>query len=226
MLCDVPLECIINIDESALQHRTTSSKSYCTVNSDDRGVKRSKERITVTLGVSASGEKFMTQVITKSARPRALKGIPDISKAFGIIYDHQAKAWQDTSSYMRLLHKYNKIAKDRHCIFYVLQDNCSSHVCASKILDPSGSTESFFRFENLCIIFFPPNATSECQPLDQGVIPSFKAHFRRAQLNHLMSEYEMWQASERASYSQFPINDHTHLRNVLGWVKSAWDSIE
>jgi hypothetical protein len=226
MLIDVPLECIINIDESALQHRTTSSRSFCTVNTDGRGVKRSKERITVTLGVSASGEKFCTQVIAKSARPRALKNIPDISKAFGIIYDHQAKAWQDTSSYMRLLHTYNKIAKQRNSIFYILQDNCSSHVCAAKIFDPTGSQETLFKYQNLCIIFFPPNATSNCQPLDQGVIRSFKARFRRAQLNHLLSEYEIWQTSERAPASQFPINVHTHLRNVLGWVKSASDGIE
>lgn len=187
MLCDVPLKCIINIDKLALQHRTTSSRTYFTVNSDDSVVKRNKERIIMTLGVSAPSEKF----ITKSASPHALKGILDISKAFRIIYDHQAKAWQDTSSYMCLLHKYNKLAKNRNCIFYILQDNCFSHVCAFKILDPSGSTKSFFRFENLCMIFIRPNATSECQPLDQSIIRSFKAHFCHAQPNHLMSEYEM-----------------------------------
>jgi hypothetical protein len=123
-LIDVPLECIINIDELALQHCTTSSRSYCTVNSDGHGVKWSKEQITVTLGVSASGDKFTTQVITKSACPRALNNIPGISMAFGTIYDHQVKAWQDTSSYMCLLNKYNRIAKNRILIFYILQDNC------------------------------------------------------------------------------------------------------
>ena len=143
-LIDVPHECIINIDELALQHCTTSSRSYCTVNSDGHGVKQIKEQITVTLGVSASGEKFTTQVITKSACPGALKNIPDISKAFGIIYDHQANTWQNTSSYMHLLHKYNRIAKNHSLIFNVLQDNFSSHVCAAKILDPSGSPETFF----------------------------------------------------------------------------------
>lgn len=121
VLIDVPLECIINIDESALQHRTTSSRFYCIANSDDRGVKRSKDRITITLGVSTSCETFTIQVSTKSARPRALKAlkhIPDISKTFGIIYDHQPKVWQYTSSYMRLLHKYNKIVKNRNVVFY------------------------------------------------------------------------------------------------------------
>ena len=41
-----------------------------------------------------------------------------------------------------------------------------------------------------------------------------------------MSEYEIWQASESAHDSQFLISDHTHLCNVLGWVKSALDGIE
>lgn len=61
-LIDVSFECIINIDESALQHRTTSPQSYCTANSNGRGVKKSKDKITVTLGVSASSETFITQV--------------------------------------------------------------------------------------------------------------------------------------------------------------------
>lgn len=74
--------------------------------------------------------------------------------------------------------------------------------------------------------FFPPNATSECQPLDQCIIQSFKPIFVVLNLNHLMIEYEMWQANERASYTQNPINDHTHLRNVLGWMKSTSDGIE
>jgi DDE superfamily endonuclease len=154
-----------------------------------------------------------------------LKNISDISKVIGIIYDHQVKAWQDTSSYMRLLHNYNRIAKNRSLIFYILQDNCSSHVCAAKIFHPSGSPETLFMYQNLCIICFPPNATFDCQPLDQGIIWSFKAHFRHTQLNHLMPLYEIWQANHCAPDSQFPINDHTHLCNMLGWVKSAFDGI-
>lgn len=92
ILCNVTLECIIHIDKSALEHRMTSSRLYYTVNLNGRGMKRSKEQITVVLGVSASGEKFTMQIITKSDRSGALKDISDISKAFGIISDHQVKA--------------------------------------------------------------------------------------------------------------------------------------
>ena len=66
MLADVPMENIWNLDETALQYRTTSSRSYVTCNSDGRGVKRSKERITVTPIVNAAVEKMIVQVIGKS----------------------------------------------------------------------------------------------------------------------------------------------------------------
>jgi hypothetical protein len=66
LLEDVPLENIWNLDEPALQFHTTSSRSYVTINSDGRGVRRSKERITVTPIVSAADEKLILQVIGKS----------------------------------------------------------------------------------------------------------------------------------------------------------------
>ena len=225
VLQDVLPENILNIDESVLKHRTTSSRSYCTANSDGRGVKRSKERITVTPIVSAAGEKFTVKIIGKSSRPRALKNVPNINMAFDVEYDFQSKAWQDTSSYMRLLHRINKTAKQRSCTFFILQDNCSSHIAAAKILDPTGSAQSVFKFENLVLIFFPPNATSDCQPLDQGIIRSFKAAFRRCQLSHLLAEYENWCCGDQPPGARFPINDHTHMRNVLQWVKSAYSEI-
>jgi DDE superfamily endonuclease len=106
---------------------------------------------------------------------------------------------------MHLLHKYNRIVKNCNLIFYILQDHCSFNVYATKILDPSGSPEMIFQYEILFIIFIPPNATGNCEPLDQGIIWSFKACFCCAQLNHLMSEYKIWQASECAPNSQFKL---------------------
>ena len=34
-------------------------------------------------------------------------------------------------------------------------------------------------FTNISLIFLPPNPTSAIQPIDQGVIRSLKAHYRR-----------------------------------------------
>jgi hypothetical protein len=47
-------------------------------------VKRSKERITITLIIGAVGEKFILQIIRKSAHVGALKNITNINTAFGV----------------------------------------------------------------------------------------------------------------------------------------------
>jgi len=179
LLVDVPLDSIWNLDVAGLQHRTTSSRSFVTVNHDGRGVKRSKERITITPIVSAACEKMDIQLIGKSKSPRALKNV-DIHATFGIDYMHQSKAWQDGSSSMKLLHRINRHAKSRKKVYRILLDNASVHLFAAKMLDPDGSSETCFKFESIIIIFFPPNATSECQPLDQGIIRSIKASYRKS----------------------------------------------
>ena len=81
LLEDVPIQNIWNLDETALQHRSTSSHSYVTINNDGCGVKHSKEHIIVTLIVSASGEKLIPQVIGKSKQPCVLRVI-DIDKKY------------------------------------------------------------------------------------------------------------------------------------------------
>jgi hypothetical protein len=103
-------------------------------------------------------------VIGKSKCPRALKGI-DILDVFNISYQNQSKAWQDGSTMMGLLHRINRAAQARKKTFYILLDNCSSHIFAAKTFGPDDLPESEFRFDNLKIVFFPPNATSDCQPL-------------------------------------------------------------
>ena len=225
ILADVPLENIWNVDETALQYRTTSSRSYVTCNSDGRGVKRSKERITVTPIVSAAGEKLVVQVIGKSKSPLALKNI-NINETYNVDYNHQSNAWQDGPSMLRLLHRINREARRRRSTFYVLLDNCSSHVYAAKLLDSNGSQDTYFRFGSVVIVFFPPNATSDCQPLDQGIIRSLKARFRKEKLRTLFTEYELWQESTQNKSLRLVLKDHTHLRNALQWLKKAYESLD
>ena len=47
----------------------------------------------------------------------------------------------------------------------LLVDNCPAH----SSIDNLASTE---------LIFLPPNTASKLQPMDQGVIPSMKAHYK------------------------------------------------
>lgn len=42
---------------------------------------------------------------------------------------------------------------------------------------------------NTTIRFLPANATSLCQPLDQGIIRTWKAYYRKKWLRYICSEY-------------------------------------
>jgi len=225
LLTGVPLNCIWNIDEMALQHRTTSSRSYVTINHDGRGTKRCKDRITVTLIVNAAGEMLPMQVISKAKCPRVLKGT-NIDEHFNIQYEGQKNAWQDGSTMLRLLHRINRAARTKTLNFYILLDNCSSHLYAAKILDPNGSQNECFRYGNLVLVFLPPCSTSECQPLDQGIIRSFKAGYRKAMLRTLLIQYDLWQLGrDPQSTTKFPLHDYTHMKNVLIWMQEAYHNI-
>ncbi len=45
------------------------------------------------------------------------------------------------------------------------------------------------RLQNVEVIFLPVNATSFCQPLDQGIIRSWKAHYRRRWVQYMVDEH-------------------------------------
>jgi len=117
------------------------------------------------------------------------------------------------------------------------------HVFAAKILDPNGSQQTSFKYEHLVILFLPPNTTSYCQPLDQGIIRSIKAAYRRSMIRTLIEEYDIWSSlqalnevisyneetkedqSEPRQHCTFPVNDFTHMGNVLMWITNAYDNL-
>ena len=51
----------------------------------------------------------------------------------------------------------------------LLLDNCRAHSPANTLRSDDGK---------FCVMFMPPNTTSIIQPLDQGIISSFKRHYR------------------------------------------------
>ena len=67
------------------------------------------------------------------------------------------------------------MSQQRNCL--MLLDNASSHGGADTLLTKVGSLDAF-RLSNLLLLFLPPNCTSVVQPLDQGIIAAFKAHYK------------------------------------------------
>lgn len=218
ILKDIPLGNIWNIDESALLFRTTSLRTYASINFDGRGVKQNPERVTITFIVNALGEKLNVQVIGKYKNPRCLKNI-DPLKCFGIDYEAQSNGWQNRDTFIRLLIQINKFTIEQKQIFYILLDNCSSHIAAAKYLDPQGIHKDRYSYQNIVLVFLPPNTTCLTQPLDQGIIRSFKSSFRYHQLKDLI------QAFDASPNSKIDLRSHTTLKHAMNWISKAWNNV-
>ena len=94
---------IYNMDETGLFFRGSNKKTFHFKGEDCKGGKLSKERLTVGLCASLSGEKEMPIVIGKSTRPRCFSNITISS--LPVHYYANKKAWM-TSSIMEDWLKY------------------------------------------------------------------------------------------------------------------------
>ena len=79
------------------------------------------------------------------------------------------------------------MSQQRHCL--MLLDNASSHGVADTVLTKVGSFDAF-RLSNHLLLFLPPNCTSVVQPLDQGIIAAFKAHYKGKLARYMVQRYD------------------------------------
>lgn len=138
------------------------------------GGKRSKERITLLFCANMNGsEKLKPFMIGKSKTPRCFTGI----KSFPLDYEGNRKAWMTSNLFESWLKKLNKKMKTEKRKIVLFIDNCAAHNTIPKM-------------ENVKIEFLPPNTTSKLQPLDQGIIQSFKVKYRHLVVKKMLSEME------------------------------------
>lgn len=163
---------IYNIDETALYYRMISSKSYVTKDDNLKGVKKKKDRVTVLIGCSMTGEMMDPLLIGKYKNPRGLKNV-DLSK-LGIKYEASPKGWMNSVIFINYLRELNNKMIERKRNILILVDNAPSH---SKV-----------EFSNIKLCFLPKNTTALIQPCDQGVIKAFKLHVNNFMNNFIIEK--------------------------------------
>lgn len=82
-------------------------------------------------------------------------------------------------------------------------------------MDNAPSHPTDVEYSNVTVRFFPPNTTSHLQPLDQGVIRAFKAHYRRLVLERLLSVMDNIQSADE-------ITKKISVLDAVGWIDLAW----
>jgi hypothetical protein len=196
---------ILNMDETGLNWKRTPDRTLAT--KSHSGTKKSKDRITIALTSNADGsEKFTAWVIGKSENPRSFSKVN--CKNLRIIYRFNKSKWMTgliCEEYLRWLN--NKMHGERRKVL-LLMDNFSGHELAIQLV---GGLQGL---SNVRIAWLPPNTTSKWQPMDQGIIASFKLQYRRLWVAFMLREYEANKNPQKT----------VNLLKAVQWTRAAWES--
>jgi len=193
---------IFNADETGLFYRALPDKTLCYKGEKCSGGKIAKERLTVLLCSSLEGAKLKPLVIGKALHPRCFKGVN--LDLIGVDWKANKKAWMTGQIMTEWLEQLDRKMKMLNRKIVLFLDNATSHVNLN--------------LQNIKLIFFPPNVTSTCQPMDQGVIQNFKVKYRQLALRHLIAN----------SDKNKPVQDLSKCIDVLKavtWIKKAWKDV-
>jgi len=209
-------EFIYNADETGLNWKKLPNKSLASRRENTApGYKTSKERVTIMVCANATGRhRLPLFVIGKSKTPRCFKNI----RSLPVEYDHQKKAWMNGEIFKRWYEKQfipevkkyqNSIDKRGKTL--LLLDNAPSHP----------SIECLNQIDEMFTVkFLPPNATSVIQPMDQGVIETFKRLYRKQMLRQLLL------ADENNEETVILFHKKINLKDCCYMAAESWNSLE
>ncbi|GFT84622.1 tigger transposable element-derived protein 1 [Trichonephila clavipes] len=180
---DYSADQVFNADETGLYWKKLPNSTYIAKNEKTASRhKASKDRVTLLLCSNASGDRMLKPLlINKSLRPRVLKG-KDL-KQLPMHWMANPKAWMTTAIFTEWFNncfvpEVEAYMKEKSLDFKVLLivDNAASH---PQLEHP-----------NVQLVFLLPNTTSLIQPLDQGIIATFKKYYIKTAYKFILNKLE------------------------------------
>jgi hypothetical protein len=205
-LCkEYALKDILNMDETGLNWKRTPDRTLAT--KSHSGTKKSKDRITIALTSNADGsEKFTAWVIGKSENPRSFSKVN--RKNLRIIYRFNKSKWMTGLICKEYLQWLNNKMKSEGRKVLLLMDNFSGHELAVQLV---GGLQGL---SHVRIVWLPLNTTFAWQPMDQGIIASFKLQYRRQWIVYMLREYEAGKNPQKT----------VNLLKAIQWTRTAWET--
>lgn len=175
---------VFNADESGLFWKKMPERTYLAkAHKSASGHKAAKSRITVLFCSNASGDYIMKPlVINKSKTPRSFKGIN--IKNLPVYWMANKKAWVTAIVFNEWFH--NLFVPD-------VKSYLSKRGLPFKallLIDNAPGHPQDLQHENVQIVFLPKNTTSLLQPLDQGIISTFKALYIKQTFRYILEQME------------------------------------
>ena len=173
-----------------------------------KGGKKSKQRITVAFFVSADGAKVGKPiVIWRSKKPRCFKSASAPGTLGEVSYFADPKSWMQVHIMEKILETLNRQMVREGRKVMLLLDNATVH--PPSLID---------MFSNIKVVFLPKNTTSRLQPLDAGIIQSFKSKYRKKLMRYVIAR-----AKENLLASE--IAKGVNVLQAIAWVADSWKEV-
>jgi len=169
-----------------IRYNLLPDHTICREQETPRGKRRQKLRISVFLTVNGDGsDKRKAMVIGRAATPNAFKNAHINKNNLPVIYRNNKKAWMLSGIWYEYLRELNTEMEKNKRRIALVTDNCPSHP------PPDRPPKGYDRPEpphlsHVTLVYLPKNTTPYFQPLDQGIIRSFKAAYRRKYAQYLV----------------------------------------
>ena len=165
---------LYNLDETALYPWTQPDCSYSFT--PRRGFKKYTNRVTIMFCAGAGGfDREKPLVIGKAACLRIFKEKDGYDpRDRDVYYYYNANAWMTRRVFNSWLLGFHGCMRRKGRKIVLTMDNASAHGIEGyeeEVVDPF----KLVRLSNVTVVKLPPNTTSAIQPIDQGIIRSFKA---------------------------------------------------
>ncbi|UYV68894.1 hypothetical protein LAZ67_6001509 [Cordylochernes scorpioides] len=205
---------IFNADETGLFWKKMPTRTYIAKSEKNAsGFKAAKDRVTLLLCSNASGDRMLKPLlVNRSLKPRALKGKD--SNTLPVHWMANKKAWVTTAIFTEWFNK---------CFVPEVENYMKEMGLEFKILLILDNAPGHPNLEhpNIKVVFFPPNTTSLIQPLDQGIISTFKKYYVKFTFQFIFDKLESDTITVTEVWKQFNIlNCVDHVALAIAEIKS------
>jgi hypothetical protein len=224
----IPPDRIYNADETGLLYNKLPNTIYLTEDvRTAKGTKSmaSKDRITIMLACNSTGtHKIPLFVIGKSANPHCFRDDDCPQRMGSVVYTGQNNAWMDRNACSAWFSHFLNCIRARHGDLKVILywDNAPAHF------------KELGKNTQVKIYFLPENLTSLHQPLDQGIIKSFKSHYKISLLkaySDMVEDIEIFKklretcAHMRGGRKGLKQAEKPHILDAIYLARQSWDQV-
>ncbi|KAM9061128.1 tigger transposable element-derived protein 1-like [Sarcophilus harrisii] len=209
---------VFNIGETGLYWKRMPENAYISVEEDAAAAGRrpTKDRLMLLLGGNAAGDfKLKPLLVYHSENPQAMKGYskPNLP----VIWRSNKKAWITRSIFHEWFTHFFCPAVEKYCA----QNNLANKALLILENAPGHPVNLSDLSDNVRVEYLVENKANPMQPMGQGVISTFKAHYLRKTFQHLLGGTD---GEDRSTVREFWRN--YNIMNAVDNIAEAWDELE